>query len=282
VSDPLELVFGAIDEQHKDKPAATRRQLVAGAAAGLGGLGLLGLPAVASASDNDRDRSGLRNVPKQDPQVILNVAATAEVLATIVNTVGAVGGPSVDGGTVGPVSLPRDGTTKISASAREELIHYDTLIALGGRPITRRIWVPDVVFSSSDAFLGTLEVGDQIFVNAYLVALTVFGNAGQGNLARVAAEFMGVEAVHRAFARDLRGVPGNDRAFMRFDTREEAPGAPNRGDTGFVRVVNAVQKLQEAGFGFGERGATPGRFFDFGPVSERTPNPDFVNTRRLR
>ena len=283
MSDPLELVYGAIDEQHKDKPAATRRQLIAGTAAGLGALGLLGLPGVASAAnDNERDKLGLRVVPKQDPQLILNVAATAEVLATIVNTVGAVGAPSADGGMVGPVSLPRDGTTKISASAREELIHYNTLISLGAKPVTRRIWVPDAVFSSSDAFLGTLEVGDQIFVNAYLIGTTVFGNAGQGNLARVTAEFMGVEAVHRAFARDLRGQQGNDRAYMRFDTREEAPGAPNRGDTGFVRILNAVEKLQQAGFGFGQKGASPGKFYDFGTVSQRTPNPEFVNTRHLR
>ncbi len=283
MSDPLELVYGAIDEQHKEKPAATRRQLVAGAAAGLGGLGLLGLPGSALATNSgDLDKLGLRNVPAQDPQVILNVAATVEVLATIVNTVGAVGAPSVGGETVGPVSLPRDGTSRISASAREELIHYNTLIALGGRPATRRIWVPDAVFSSSDAFLSTLEVGDQIFVNAYLIATTVFGNAGQGNLARATAEFMGVEAVHRAFARDLRGVPGNDRAYMRFDQRELASDAPNSGDTGFVRVTNAVQKLQQAGFGFGEQGATPGKFYDYGTVSARTPNPGFVNTRSLR
>jgi hypothetical protein len=277
MSDALDLVYRTIDEEHRDKSASTRRQMVAGVAATLGGMGLLGaVPGVARATPPSLDPNGLVRIEDQDPQTILNVAATAEVLATIVNTVGSVGANAADGRFVGPVSLPRDGTTKISASAGQELQHYNVLIALGARPATRRIWVPDAVFASSDGLLSTLEVGDQIFVNAYLIATTVFGNAGQGNLARAAAEFMGVEAVHRAFARDLRGVPGNDRIFVRFEQTETAVGAPNRGTSGFRDVRTAVSQLRAAGFGFGEEGARPGRFYDFGTVSRRTPSPDFL------
>lgn len=38
----LDLVYRTIDEQHADKSAATRRKFVAGAAATLGSMGLLG------------------------------------------------------------------------------------------------------------------------------------------------------------------------------------------------------------------------------------------------
>ena len=280
MSQGLDLVYRSIDEEHKDKPAATRRQLVAGAAATLGGLGLLGVPGVASAGHLGADQE-LDVIPKQNLQLIANVATTAEVLATIVNTVGAVGASAVGGVGVGPVALPEDGTLKISASASQELGHYEVLRSLGGKPATKRIWVPDAVFASADAFLGTLEVGDQIFINAYLIATTEYARAGAINVARAAAEFMGVEAVHRAFARDLRGLLGNDRMFMKFDQAESAPGAPNLGQKGFERIEGAVAQLQAAGFGFGKEGAKPGKFYDFDTVRRITPDPADVNTREV-
>ena len=278
--DGLELIYRSIDEEHADKPAATRRQLVAGAAATLGGLGLLGLPGVASADHLGPDQD-LDVIPRQNLQLIANVATTAEVLATIVNTVGAVGADAVGGQRVGPVALPADGTLKISASASQELGHYEVLRGLGGKPATKRIWVPDAVFADAASFLGTLEVGDQIFINAYLIATTEYARAGAINVARAAAEFMGVEAVHRAFARDLRGLLGNDRMFMKFDQAERAPGAPNLGQRGFERIEGAVTQLQAAGFGFGKEGAKPGRFYDFESVRQVTPDPPDVNTREV-
>ena len=284
MSEPLDIVYRAIDEQNADKPAATRRQLVAGAGALLGGMGLLGLPGVASGFHKGQfsnGRNGLDTVPKQDLQTILNIATTAEVLATIVNTVGSVGSTAEGGVKVGPVALPRDGNQKISASATQELGHYEVLRALGGKPLTKRIWVPDAVFSSSDAFLSTVEVGDQVFINAYLIATTAFAKAGLGDVARAAAEFMGVEAVHRAFARDLRGVPGNDRMFMKFDQPEEAVGAGNRGKPGFQRIEGAVAQLEAAGIGFGKRSSAPGKFYDFDVVHGDTPNVEYVNSREI-
>ncbi len=284
MDDAVDQVYRVIDETNAEQPAATRRQMVAGAAAALGGLGLLGLPGVASANHVPTvisNKQRVDDVAAGNVQTILNIATTAEVLATIVNTVGAVGSQAADGTRVGPVSLPRDGTQKISASAVQELGHYNVLKLNGGQEVTERIWIPNAVFANATNFLTTLEVGDQIFVNAYLIAITSFGKAGQGDLARVAAEFMGVEAVHRAFARDLRGVQGNDRMFMKFDQREEAPGLPAFAQRGFTEIEGAVAQLQAAGFGFGQQGASPGRFYDFRRVARDTPNPSFVNTREV-
>ena len=78
----MDLVYRSIEEQNADKPAATRRQMIAGATATIGGLGLLGLPTSAFAGP-------AANNGNNTPENILNIAATAEVLATIVNTVGA-------------------------------------------------------------------------------------------------------------------------------------------------------------------------------------------------
>jgi hypothetical protein len=267
MSDALNHVFTSIDDANADKPAATRRQLVGGAAAAIGSMGLLGL-----ATGEARAQGG---DAVNTPENIANIAATAEVLATIVNTVGAE-------------RVALDPVTKLNVeyAAREELIHYETLISesVGGRAVTKRIWVPDAVFASKEGLLTTLAVGDQIFINAYLLGLTVFARGGglQGSrFARYLAEFMGVEAVHRALALQSLGRPGNDRAFMRFAQKEETPGLPSTGQPGFYRITDAVAQLEAAGFGFGQPSSAPGAFYDFDQVAARTPVVPNLHTRSL-
>ena len=53
-------------------------------------------------------------------------------------------------------------------------------------------------------------LGDQIFVNVYLLGTLEFGYRGQGALVCIAAEFMGVEGVHRALVRQSLSVPPGD------------------------------------------------------------------------
>ena len=246
MSDTLNIAYEAIEEENADKSASTRRKFVGGAAATLGSMGLLGLL-------NDEDA-----LAKNDAKTILNTAATAEVLATIVNTVGAERlATQLD-----PVTL-----ANIRAAAREELIHYQVLRSVGGKPATKRIWVPDAVFASKEGLLKTLVAGDQIFINAYLIGTTAFANAGQSKFARFTGEFMGAEAVHRALALQSLGKLGNDRAFMKFS---------------FTRIETAASLLQRAGFGFGKRSRAAGAFYDFDQVRRRTPNPRGVNTRKPR
>jgi hypothetical protein len=265
-------VYEAIDRQHADESATTRRGFVAATAGMLGGMGLLALPGSALAGGKGGKGKGYVGHPDNNPQTILNIAATAEVLATIVNTVAFRRGLGGDDVTQG----------NIEAAAEHELLHYKYLTSVGGKPLTKRIWVPDVVFASRENLLNTLQVGDQIFVNAYLIATLTFGDLGEGELAAVTAEHMGVEAVHRALARQSLGLLGNDRAFMRFDNREEAPGAPDQGTLGFKVITQAAAKLQAAGFGFGAKGAGPGAFYDFDVVSRDTPrNVEGVNARRV-
>ena len=274
MSEALSLVYGSIDEQNADKPAATRRQLVAGAAATVGGLGLMGLV------DEAEGATARAAEHRESPETILNVAATAEVLATIVNTVGGNQPESFFAGLPGDPSgaITR---TNVRAAAREELIHFDVLRSLGARPATRTIYVPNAYLANATAFLTALEVGDQIFVNAYLLATTVFANRDdrrlksgpRGRLARIASEFCGVEAVHRALARQSLGKLGNDRVFLRYSQREDAqPPIPNNPNAaGFRRISSAVAQLQRAGFGFGRQGSMPGTAFNFDTVRQQTP-----------
>ena len=261
-----------IDEEHGDKPAATRRQMIAGATAVVGGMGLLGAsPALAQLSGKGYDGPNT-------PENILNIAATAEVLATIVNT-------------VGPEKVNLDDTTRenIRAAALEEKIHYEVLTSkgVGAKELTKKIWVPNEVFASRENLLTTLVVGDQIFINAYLLGVTVFARPNAATIqrsrfSRFAAEFMGAEAVHRALALQSLGKLGNDRVFMRFAGREEAPGLPSTGSEGFYDIRQAVAQLEAAGFGFGKEGSKAGQFYEYDEVSQRTPDPGFpkVNTRQ--
>jgi hypothetical protein len=281
--------FEAVDKAHADQPVVSRRAMIASVAGVAGSIGLLGLPGVASASwfpPHHRPYWAKHHPvhptppppkpPMSDggdsPETILAVAATAEVLATIVNTIGwqkAVSG-----------AITLDAVTKrnIAAAAREELIHYNVLVGAGAVPLTKKIWVPDAVFADASGLLNTLQVGDQIFVNAYLLGTLRFAQLGNPALAVTAAEFMGVEAVHRALARQSLGQLGNDRVFMKLDQVETAPGAPNVGQPGFLKIMDAAAQLSAAGFGFGVQGATPGAFYDFDTVSKNTPNDPDLNT----
>jgi hypothetical protein len=140
--------------------------------------------------------------------------------------------------------------------------------------VTKRIWVPDEVFASAQNLLTTLVVGDQVFINAYLLAGTVFARAGGASgskFARYAAEFMGVEAVHRALALQSLGRLGNDRAFMKFGQKEPLEGLPTTRSGGFYKITDAVTILESAGFGFGKPGSKAGVFYDYDAVAPRTP-----------
>ncbi|MGI8632261.1 MAG: ferritin-like domain-containing protein [Solirubrobacterales bacterium] len=263
MSHELNIIYDSIDESNSEKSAHTRRQLVAGAAAAMGTVGALTL------LDAPEALAGEPNTP----ETIINIAATAEVLATIVNT-------------VGPEKVELDDTTKrnVRAAATEEKIHYEALVGpLGGKELTKKIWVPDSVFSNKENLLKTLVVGDQIFINAYLLATSVFSrpSIAMPKPARYAAEIMGVEAVHRALALQSLGVLGNDRAYMKFTQVEENRTSPAFGRNGFNKITSAVKYLEAGGFGLGEEGAKPGQFYDYDEVSKRTPDVDGVNTRKF-
>ena len=272
MSEFVNAVVQSVDERNRDKTTATRRQLVAGATAALGTMGVLSWAQEAEAA-----LPKVRATAPNTPQTIVNIAATAEVLATIVNTIGFE-------------RVPLDAVTRanIAAAAAEEKIHYETLTSstVGAVAVTKRIWVPDEVFASTENLLTTLVVGDQVFINAYLLAGTVFARAQSSagsKFARYAAEFMGVEAVHRALALQSLGRLGNDRAFMRFGQKEAVTGLPTTGSAGFYKITDAVTLLESVGFGFGKQGSKAGAFYDYDAVAVRTPQPSDVgvNTTTL-
>ena len=234
MSDHINGVYTSIDDSFSGESASTRRKFVAGAAGAIGSLGLLSLPASAMAAN--------------DAATILNIAATAEVLATIVNTKGAQ-----------KVRFSKQVTQRnVLDAAYQELDHYNVLISLGAKPATKKIWIPDSLFANEKNLLSGLVFGDGVFVNAYQIGVTAFGDGGKGTFARYAAEIMGIESVHRALALQSLGKPGNDQAYASGSTPY------------FTKIEQAVALLQGAGFGFGAKGKGPGQFYEFDKVKRQT------------
>ena len=149
---------------------------------------------------------------------------------------------------------------------------------------TTTIYVPDAVFASPTSLLTTLAVGDQVFINAYLLATTVFARQGDlmgSKFARYTAEIMATEAVHRALALQSLGRLGNDRVYAKFGQREAVTGLPTTGAGGFYKILEAVKVLESAGFGFGKPGSKPGTKYEYAEVAARTPTDPGVNTIRI-
>jgi hypothetical protein len=264
-------LFDTIDRQNAHESASTRRSLIKVTGAALGSMGLLSYATTGDAL------AAVKTDPANSVKNITAVAATAEVLATIVNTVG----PEKLGDKLDPVTR-----RNIRAAAQQEKNHYELLTssAVGGKPVTKSIHVPDEVFSSPEALLKTLVVGDQVFVNAYLLATTVFARQGTlkgSQFARYSAEIMAVESVHRAVALQSLGMLGNDRVYAKFAQREEVQGLPTTGQPGFYRIMDAVRILESAGFGFGKAGSKPGQMYEYDEVAARTPTDPDVNTMKI-
>lgn len=243
----------------------SRRQVLAA-----GGTGALGMALAAAPSAGARaSKRPSRHHHHRAGREVLDVAAQIEVLTTTVTTVA-----------LQKLSLPQAAVDTVGAASREELEHFVVLTKVfGGKASTHQVWIPDALFANPTALFSGLVVGEQICIDLYLVATTAWAREGNAELARVGAELVGNEGVHRALARQALNLQPNDRAFMKFAQPDQADG-PGHGMPGFTKPHGAIASFEKAGFGFGSQGATPGAFYDFDTVRQQTPNPSFVNTRR--
>ena len=233
-SEDLQVLANVLD----DVPvtAATRRGLLGTAAAGLASAGVLGAvePALAQ-------RSG-----GESPRRILSSLATAESFGVTFLTEAvrrAPGTPSADL------------VDTLRAANTAEYDHVVALRRLGGRQFTLRFWIPEAAFGGGGVGLfESIETADTTELMGYLTGVTAFAKRGQARAARFLAEACGVEAEHRAIARFAQTALGGrrqisiDRSFEPWSIRT---------------VAGMIATLERAGIGFGERGAEPGRFYDF-------------------
>lgn len=136
-----------------------------------------------------------------------------------------------------------------------EFHHVEALKAAGGRPLTTSYWFPDAAFGGGDVGLfSTLEIIESVEISLYLIGVSAYARAGDERGARLCAEAMGTEAVHRALVRFAQGQLGKD------------VGVPN--DVGFENfdwptVAKVRDALEGLGIGYGTASNLPGRFYEY-------------------
>jgi Ferritin-like domain len=168
------------------------------------------------------------------------VAVTAEALAVTYLTTVLEKNENVH-------AFPRPVVEVLRAADTAEFDHFRFLRGAGFKPLTTTFWIPDDAFGRRLRNVApTIEVAETLFVNAYLIGVTVFAGARNATLARYAAEICGVESEHRALARQLQGKLPDNLAFEQYS---------------YTRLSQIVGALEGAGFGFGQRGSKPGRFY---------------------
>jgi Ferritin-like domain len=137
----------------------------------------------------------------------------------------------------------------------QEYNHVEALKEAGGKPLTTTYWFPDAAFDGGGVgVFESLEAVETIEVSLYLIGVSAFARSSQEFGARLCAEAMGTEAVHRALVRFAQGElgkevgPPNDVGFENFD---------------FRTVETVRQSLEELGIGYGSEGSQPGRFYEY-------------------
>lgn len=136
-----------------------------------------------------------------------------------------------------------------------EFHHVEALEKAGGQPLTAKYWLPDAAFDNGGVGLfSTAEIVESVEISLYLIGVSAYAQARDERGARLCAEAMGTEAVHRALVRFAQGQLGKD------------VGVPN--DVGFENfdwstVEEAREALEELGIGYGKQGGGAGRFYEY-------------------
>lgn len=228
--------------------AQTRRALLdrAGKAmAVIGGGALLAsaaTPAIAATNGSDSKSSRADSVHR-----IKSVLASFEVFGVTFVSEAVRRGPGTPSAKFLPV---------LKSANTSEYYHLRALQRVGAEPIATRIWIPEELFGMGGVGLfQSIEKDEDIEISAYLVGVTSFARCGDTFGARLCAEALGTEAVHRALARDAQSKLG-----------ATVVNAPN--DRGFESFLyhtggDALRALEAVGVGFGKKGSKPGKFYNY-------------------
>jgi len=185
-----------VTAEHTKQGVFSRRSLIKGIA-GLGGglvvASFANLFGIQSASAN-HDR-------KDDPQLILNLAATAETLATTFYYAAL---------TSAQFKLDEEDILYLKFALDAEKYHLDFLVSNGGRALTNQFYVPANLLRDPALFVQVGADAETAFVGAYLAATRRFAELGADRLAGTTAQHACSEAQHLALIREIGGfVPNN-------------------------------------------------------------------------
>ena len=151
-----------------------------------------------------------------DVQTILNLAATAELFAST-HYLAAINGD---------LGLADKQVDYLKAGFLAEQDHLELLMSLGAEPVVTEFYVPPTLFSDSALFATITEVAETTFVAAYLAATRIFAEAGETAFAVTTAQIAGVEAEHRALARQIGGLLPNNISYAQYQLNNVSDAVP--------------------------------------------------------
>lgn len=213
----------------------SRRGLLKGATGLAGGIaaasfaGIFGVKAAEASHD-----------ASDTPQTILNLAATAESLATTFYYA-AIMSAQFD--------LSDEDVAYLRLALDAEKYHLDFLTANGGQPLTTQFYVPATLLSDPAVFVQVGANAETAFVGAYLAATRRFAELGVPRLAATTAQHACSEAQHLALIRDIGGLLPNNLALplpIYYNVSDAVPTlAPFlQGGQGFIGPVAAPSAAQ--------------------------------------
>jgi hypothetical protein len=256
-SSVVDVLDGALRDA--STPTGTRRWLLERAAFGAAGVAAASaiIPAGDALAHSRHHHSHHQSIHEWGVFASTTEALTVTILTELLRRT------SVHPEVPSSVSAIFDG---IYAAERDHWLFIRTLF----RPSTKRFWIPDGFFGGPGDALDLTSVGkgtaagEHLFVNTYLLGVTILAAARRSTLARYAAELAGVESEHRVLGQTLAGAsPPNNLGFAVFE---------------FSSVSQILAAAQSAGFGFGAQGTAPGRFYDLPQPPMAPPIPISGNT----
>jgi hypothetical protein len=183
---------------------------------------------------------------KQGLQDVLDFLVTEEALGVTFVTAAIERGP----GTPSEAFLP-----VLRNAVTQEYHHVQALKDAGGNALTTSYWFPDAAFDNGNIGLfQTLEIVETVEISLYLLGVSAYAGAGEDFGARLCAEAMGTEAVHRALVRFAQGeisgqpIVPNDVGFENFD---------------WPSLKAVRDALEGLGIGYGVQTDQPGRFYEY-------------------
>ncbi len=136
-----------------------------------------------------------------DPQTILNLAATAETLACT-HYHAAI--------TSGGIQFTDSEMAYLKAALDSELQHLEFLNANGAKALVSAFYTPVGVFKDKKMFATVTEAAETAFVGAYLAAVRRLTELGSPLLAATAAQVAAIESQHLAIVRQIgESLPNN-------------------------------------------------------------------------
>jgi len=189
---------------NEPKTAVSRRGMLrlAGVLAAGASLASVGALQAQAAELGDDTLYAAAHDAQDSPQVMLNIAATAETLA-VTHYHAAL--------TSGGLDLSEREMVILRAALSSELQHLEFINASGGKALTEQFYVRANVYNDRAIFIQQTDDAEVVFVGAWLAATRRFAELGNPRLAVVAAQVACVEQSHKAlirgFAPDL--TPNN-------------------------------------------------------------------------